>query len=126
MQEKESLISIPRNLNKPDIILHSPVQLNWKQVGFIGFGITGSILAYHSHLDTSLKIILIISSFGVSIFTSLFKYEGTSLDELSTDAVVYCQRNLYYKNMAKKGDIVVNIGSKEKESSGSSFTVPVS
>lgn len=118
---------IPRNLRRPDNIIQKPIKLNMKQIIYIGAGIGGAYFAFGTTLPLVYKCIAMGASFGAGIFGGLFKYEGSSIDELATDSLVFIQRKNYYRQLSKRSELIVNIGANKEEStvatSRVSFTI---
>lgn len=115
MEEKELSCRIPRNLNKPDIIVHSPIKLGWKQIVYIGAGVGGAYLAFQTGLPQVYKIALMATSCGIGMICSLIKYEDSTIDELVVDSLHYVQKKNIYKQLNKRGDLIVRIKTKQEE-----------
>lgn len=112
---EEYVCIVPRNLNKPDTIIHSPIELNWKQIGYIGLGLCGAYLGFKMDSSILIKLVTITGSCGLGILSAMYNYKGSSVDELAFDAITYAQRKIYYSNLEKRGDFIVTIGSKDED-----------
>jgi hypothetical protein len=112
---EKQICMVPRNLNKPDIIITKPFELNWKQIAYIGLGVGGAVLAFKTGLPIPYKTALS----GISVLGGLggaaFQYEGNTIDELALNALTYQQRKVYYNNLEKRGEINVTISTREEE-----------
>lgn len=115
MEEKEQLCTIPRNLNKPDVVINSPIPLNWKQITYIGIGVAGTYLAFQTAWPIIYKVIAISGSVSISLITSLVKYEDSTIDDLVIDGLHFVQKKNIYNQIEKKGGINVRIGTYKDE-----------
>ncbi|MNB96075.1 hypothetical protein D3C81_753430 [compost metagenome] len=106
---------VPRNLNKPDTIIHFPFKLNWKQISYLGLGIGGTYLSFQTFLPISIKIGLSIGSFGLGVISAAIKYKGSTVDELALDAITFTQRKIYFNNLKGRGDLIVTISCREEK-----------
>lgn len=97
MEEKDIYL-IPRNLNKSDVIIHSPIRLNWKEIFYLGLGAGGIVWIYNLSLPTFINITAMVITGIVSVFGAIFKYEGLMIHELIADVIMYFIRKLHYKN----------------------------
>lgn len=113
----EYICMVPRNLNKPDTIIHSPIKLNWKQIGYLGLGVGGAYWSFQTSLPDIIKLLMISGSLGVGILASSYRYKGSTIDEMLFDSLTYTYRKHYYKKMNERGDLIVTISAKHDETS---------
>ncbi|MDF2533990.1 MAG: hypothetical protein K0R18_147 [Bacillales bacterium] len=111
----EDICLIPRNLRKADTIIQTPIKLTMKQLVYIGIGIGGAYFAYGAALPLLYKGLIMGGSALAGVAGGLFKYQGSSIDELVGDSVVYVQRKSYYNKLNKRSEVVVNINSRKEE-----------
>lgn len=96
--EERDVYLIPRNLNKPDTIIHTPVPLNWKEIAYLSAGIGGIVWAFNSTLPPLINVTIMIFTGLFSVFGATFKYEGLMIHELIGDVIMYFIRKLHYKD----------------------------
>jgi hypothetical protein len=113
MTQKNTVCVIPRNINKPDIIVSKPVTLDWKQIGFLSIGVGLGVVFFQSDFSSDIKVISSAVTFGIGALCAFYKHEGSSVDDIAVNYITYVQR----KNFYKKGreDIVVKINYRESQ-----------
>lgn len=102
MLEEKEVYLIPRNLNKPDVLIHKPITLDWKETLYIAAGIGGMVWTYQTGLPPIGKLIGLIASSLVAILGASFRHEGLMIHELIIDVLTYLQRKIYYRK--ERGD----------------------
>ena len=113
----EEICIIPRNINKPDIIINKPIKLNWKQIGCVSVGAIVSYGIYQTGLPLNFKIASCVVGFLSGVFCAYYKHEGSTVDEIVINSATYLKRKHRYQEMEKRGGLVVTINPKFNETS---------
>lgn len=114
MSEDSHICIIPRNLNKSDLIINTPIKLDWKQFGYLIGGALAGTFIYTSQLPFALKTSCIVTTSLISLIGSFYRYEGSTMDEILLNSVTYAgSKKVYEKH--REGGCVVKINTRKNE-----------
>lgn len=126
MEEKEMLCNVPRNLSKPDTVIHYPIKLNWKQITYIGIGVVGAYVAFQTVLPLVYKLVITSGTMGMAAIASLVRIEDSTIDELAIDSLYFAQKKNVYRQLEKREVVIEHGYWKEVPSADGkpNFTIP--